>query len=121
MFSSLVAGLLFLLTVSLTAQYVEYVFPDYKSTAPYLQIIFYSLIFFGYKASGLVFSVLKAWRAMFLDALVKISICVISLLTLHYLLDDVFKIACLSILIAYSTSSFLPLYLLRQLTRIPNG
>jgi O-antigen/teichoic acid export membrane protein len=120
-FSSLVAGLLLFLTVLLTAQYVEYVFPDYKSTAPYLQLISYSLIFVGYKASGLVFSVLKAWRAMFLNALFYIAVCVISLLTLHFLLDDVLKIASISILISYSTCSFFALYLSRRLTRIPNG
>lgn len=115
--SSLFAGIFLFVSIFFLSQYVEILFPDYTNIEPYLRLVSFGLIFVGYKASGLVFSVLKAWKAMFFNAGFYIMICLISLLFLHIIYDDILKVASLSIVFSYSASSIVAFYLAYRLTR----
>jgi O-antigen/teichoic acid export membrane protein len=116
--SSFVSGIPIFLAVYFLSDYVPILFPKYIKVTPYLKISAISLLFIGYKSSGLSFSVLKTWRVMFANTLIYFIITVVSIGLLHNVLSDNLEVVAWSLVISYSFMFFFSLLLSYYITHI---
>jgi O-antigen/teichoic acid export membrane protein len=116
---SFVSGLLIFLLVFFLADYIKFIFPKYVETIPYIKMGSFALLFIGYRAAGLSFSVLKSWNVMIFNMLSHLLISVLSLFILYFYIQDSLMIAVISMVITYSFMFFLSLFLSYKVTHQP--
>jgi O-antigen/teichoic acid export membrane protein len=106
---SLLSSVPMCVVVYFVADQVTWLFPKYSATVPYLKISAFSLLFIGYKSSGLTFSVLKSWNSMVLNSIVFLLVSTLSMLIIRLFFNDVLEIASYSIIITYGVMFFFSL------------
>jgi len=111
MVTSFVASIPLALGVYFLADYVEFIFPRYVDSTPYLKVTSLAFLFIGYKSSTLSFAVLKSWRMMFINAAIYFVISVAIISILNTLIDDVLMIASVAIVITFFTMFIVSNYL----------
>lgn len=114
--AALAAGIPLFLVVFLFSDLIKYVFPKYTDIVPYMKISSFALLFIGYKAGGISFSVLKSWNIMFLNTFLYLGVSVISIVVLYHFFDDVLYVAAASLVITFLLMSLISLFLSYKVT-----
>ncbi len=106
---SLLSSIPMCLVVYFVADQVTWLFPKYTASVPYLKISAFSLLFIGYKSSGLTFSVLKSWNVMILNSIVFLLVSTFSMFIIQIYFKDALEVASYSIIITYGFMFFFSL------------
>lgn len=114
--ASFASGFLIFILVFSLADYIEFILPKYAEIIPYLKIASFSLLFIGYKAAGLSFSVLKSWKIMYINTIFNLLITIISIVVLKFYLDDVLMITVISMLLTYGLMFIISVFLSFKVT-----
>lgn len=99
--ASILSAIPIFLVVYCFSDYIYLVFPKYSDTSRYLKIISFALLFIGNKSGNLIFSVLKSWNMMILNASIYFIVFLLSLIVLNSYLNDILMVASWSIVISF--------------------
>jgi len=99
------------ISVYFGADLIGLFFPKYIDSVFYLKLSSISMLFVGFKAGSISFSVMKNWAMMFLDVILFFFFSCIGLLVFNYFYSDVLLVASLSLILTNVTMFFATLVL----------
>lgn len=108
---SLLSSIPMCIVVYFVADQVTWLFPKYSASVPYLKISAFSLLFIGYKSSGLTFSVLKSWKSMIINTFTYLTVSFLSIIVLKQFFSSALEVASYSIFFTFGFMYFFSLVL----------